>query len=112
MSTRQVSDRNDPIIESRDQLAAPMARGEKPREQWRIGTEPENFVYRTADQRPPSYDDPGGIRHLLLALTRFGWEPVLEGGHVIALSGSAGTRRHRPPGQHEIPVPPPQHSHP
>jgi hypothetical protein len=32
MSTRQVSDRNDPVIESRDQLVEPMAKGEKPRE--------------------------------------------------------------------------------
>ncbi|MBB5705572.1 glutamate--cysteine ligase [Sphingopyxis panaciterrulae] len=102
MSTRQVSDRNDPIIESRDQLAAPMARGEKPREQWRIGTEHEKFVYRTADQRAPSYDEPGGIRDLLMALTRFGWEPVIEGGHVIALSGSDGAISLEPAGQLEL----------
>src|SRR3546814_14526354 len=102
MSTRQVSDRNDPIIESRDQLAAPMARGERPREQWRIGTEHEKFVYRTADQRAPSYDEPGGIRDLLMALTRFGWEPVIEGGHVIALSGSDGAISLEPAGQLEL----------
>jgi len=102
MSTRQVSDRNDPIIESRDQLAAPMAKGEKPREQWRIGTEHEKFVYRTADHRAPSYDEPGGIRDLLMALTRFGWEPVVEGGHVIALAGSDGTISLEPAGQLEL----------
>ena len=39
MSTRQVSDQNDPIIESRDQLAAPMIKGEKPKDRWRNGTE-------------------------------------------------------------------------
>ena len=66
MSTRTASDSNDPIIESRDQLAAPMARGEKPRDRWRIGTEHEKFVYRTADHRAPSYDEPGGIRDLLM----------------------------------------------
>ena len=44
MSTRQVSDRNDPLIETRDQLIAPMAKGEKPREAWRIGTEHEKLV--------------------------------------------------------------------
>src|SRR3546814_10977916 len=87
MSTRQDSDHNDPIIENRDQLAAPMAQGEKPREAWRIGTEHEKFVYRTGDHRAPSYDEPGGLRDLLMALTRFGWEPVIEGGHVIALTG-------------------------
>lgn len=102
MSTRTVSDQNDPIIESRDQLAAPMIQGEKPREAWRIGTEHEKFVYRTRDHRAPSYDEPGGIRDLLMALTRFGWEPVIEGGKVIALSGSDGTVSLEPAGQLEL----------
>ncbi|MEN9718004.1 MAG: hypothetical protein RIQ99_882, partial [Pseudomonadota bacterium] len=44
MSTRQVSDSNDPVIESRDQLIAPMIKGEKPRSAWRIGTEHEKQV--------------------------------------------------------------------
>jgi glutamate--cysteine ligase len=58
MSTRQVSDSNDPLIESRDQLVAPMQRGEKPREAWRIGTEHEKFVYRTADHAAPRMTSP------------------------------------------------------
>ena len=51
MSTRQASDRDDPVIENIAQLAEPMAAGEKPRESWRIGTEHEKLVYCTA--RPP-----------------------------------------------------------
>ena len=102
MSTRQVSDSNDPLIESRDQLVAPMQRGEKPREAWRIGTEHEKFVYRTADHAAPSYDEPGGIRDLLMALTEFGWEPVLEGGKVIAMSGPDGAVSLEPAGQLEL----------
>ena len=85
MSTRQVSDRNDPVIESRDQLIAAMAKGEKPKERWRIGTEHEKFVYCRKDHHAPSYDEPGGIRDLLMALTEFGWEPIYEGENVIAL---------------------------
>ncbi len=102
MSTRTVSDRNDPIVEHMDQLAAPMIGGEKPQDQWRIGTEHEKFVYRTADHRAPSYDEPGGIHDLLMALTRFGWEPVIEGGKVIALSGDDGTISLEPAGQLEL----------
>src|SRR3546814_11525482 len=90
MSTRTASDSHDPIVENRDQLAAPMIKGEKPRDRWRIGTEHEKFVYRLSDHRAPSYEEQGGIRDLLQGLTRFGWEPVIEGGHVIALSGPAG----------------------
>jgi len=102
MSTRQVSDSNDPLIESRDALVAPMQRGEKPREAWRIGTEHEKFVYRTAGHAAPSYDESGGIRDLLMALTEFGWEPVLEGGKVIAMSGPDDAVSLEPAGQLEL----------
>ena len=78
MSTRQVSDRNDPVIEHRDQLLAPMIKGEKPASAWRIGTEHEKLVYATADHHAPSYTEPNGIRDLLMALTDYGWEPVID----------------------------------
>ena len=102
MSTRQASERNDPVIEDVRQLAEPMAAGEKPRERWRIGTEHEKLVYRTADHAAPSYDEPGGIRDLLLAMREFGWEPVEEGGKVIALSGNDGAVSLEPAGQLEL----------
>jgi glutamate--cysteine ligase len=102
MSTRTVSDRNDPPIESKADLIAPMIKGEKPKQLWRIGTEHEKFVYRLSDHGAPSYDEPGGIRDLLMALTRYGWEPVIEGGNVIALSGSDGTVSLEPAGQLEL----------
>ena len=102
MSTRQVSDRNDPAIRSKADLIAPMAAGEKPRERWRIGTEHEKLVYRLSDHGAPSYDEPGGIRDLLMALTRYGWEPVIEGDHVIALSGEDGAISLEPAGQLEL----------
>jgi glutamate--cysteine ligase len=102
MSTRTTSDKPDPFIESRDDLIAVFSGGEKPKERWRIGTEHEKFVYRTADNRAPSYDEQGGIRDLLMALTRYGWEPVYEGGNVIALSGADGTVSLEPAGQLEL----------
>lgn len=102
MSTRQASDSNDPVIESRDQLAAPMAAGEKPQDRWRIGTEHEKLVYRTADHRAPSYDEPGGIHDLLMALREFGWEPIEENGKVIAMGGADGTVSLEPAGQLEL----------
>ncbi|HUD31079.1 MAG TPA: glutamate--cysteine ligase [Novosphingobium sp.] len=102
MSTREVSDREDPVVESLDQLAAPMAAGEKPREAWRIGTEHEKFVYDTADHHAPSYDEPGGIRDLLNNLTEFGWEPIVEGGNVIAMKGADGNVSLEPAGQLEL----------
>jgi glutamate--cysteine ligase len=102
MSTRTQSAGDDPVIESRDQLIGLFERGEKPAERWRIGTEHEKFVYRTADHRAPSYDEPGGIRDLLAGLGEFGWEPVFEGENVIALSGDDGTISLEPAGQLEL----------
>jgi len=102
MSTRQVSDSNDPVIENIAQLVEPMAGGEKPKDRWRIGTEHEKFVYCTTDHHAPSYDEPGGIKDLLLAMREFGWEPVEEGGKVIAMSGSDGAISLEPAGQLEL----------
>jgi len=102
MSTRQVSNRNDPVIENVGQLAEPMAKGEKPPERWRIGTEHEKLVYNRKDHHAPSYDEAGGIRDLLLSLQEFGWEPIEEGGNVIALKGADGNVSLEPAGQLEL----------
>ena len=102
MSTREASDREDPIIESRDQLVAPMQAGEKPPADWRIGTEHEKLVYKREDFRAPSYDEPCGIRDLLMNLQQFGWEPVEENGKVIAMRGDDGTVSLEPAGQLEL----------
>ena len=102
MSTRDTSDKADPIIESRDQLVAPMQKGEKPKDQWRIGTEHEKLVYKSANHHAPSYDEEGGILDILLALQQFGWEPVEENGKVIAMRGEDGTVSLEPAGQLEL----------
>jgi glutamate--cysteine ligase len=102
MSTKTVAKEKAPVIETRAQLIESFARGEKPRERWRIGTEHEKFVYRTADWRAPSYDEPGGIRDLLMGLTEFGWTPIEENGHVIALAGPDGNVSLEPAGQLEL----------
>src|SRR3954447_14937761 len=100
--TTKTDDSASPLIENRDDLLAVFSGGEKPAERWRIGTEHEKFVYRLADHRAPSWDEPGGIRDLLMGLTEFGWEPVLEHGKVIALTGTDGTISLEPAGQLEL----------
>jgi glutamate--cysteine ligase len=100
--TTRTDDSASPLIESRDDLLSVFAGGEKPQEKWRIGTEHEKFVYRLDDHRAPSWDEPGGIRDLLLGLTEFGWKPVLEDDKVIALTGSDGTISLEPAGQFEL----------
>ena len=100
--TTRTDDSESPLIESRADLLSVFEGGEKPPGNWRIGTEHEKFVYRVEDHRAPSYDEPGGIRDLLMGMTEFGWSPVIENGNVIALSGPDGTISLEPAGQLEL----------
>ncbi|MBP6748377.1 MAG: glutamate--cysteine ligase [Xanthomonadaceae bacterium] len=68
----------DTPIADRSELVAYIAAGEKPKADWRIGTEHEKFGFRMDDLRPPSFDGDRGIEALLTGLTRFGWTPVRE----------------------------------
>jgi len=70
---------------SRDDLIGAMAKGIKPRDQWRIGAEHEKFGFDKSTLRRPAYEGESGIKAMLEGLRRFGWAPVLEGDHVIAL---------------------------
>jgi len=102
MSTKTATATDAPVIEHKAQLIDYFARGEKPKERWRIGTEHEKFVFSTKDLHAPSYDEQGGIHDLLMALTDYGWKPVEEAGKVIALAGPDGTVSLEPAGQFEL----------
>ncbi len=102
MTTRTATTKIDPLIESKADLIGVFSKGEKPSAAWRIGTEHEKFVYRTADHGAPSYEEQGGIHTLLIGLTRYGWEPVYEGETIIALSGPDGSVSLEPAGQFEL----------
>src|SRR6476646_3830588 len=101
MTTRTEDSFSRPIA-SRADLLSVFEGGEKRQEDWRIGTEHEKFVFRRSDHGAPSYDEPGGIRDLLMGLTQFGWQPVVENGNVIALAGKDGTISLEPAGQFEL----------
>jgi glutamate--cysteine ligase len=92
----------DTPITDRDQLAAVLASGEKPKADWRIGTEHEKFGFRLDDLMPPTFDGESGIEALLTGLTRFGWEPVQEHGRTIALLKDNASVTLEPAGQLEL----------
>ncbi|MBB4798385.1 glutamate--cysteine ligase [Brevundimonas bullata] len=70
---------------SRDDLIHAMSKGEKPKDQWRIGAEHEKFGFDKSTLRRPAYEGDNGILAMLTGLQRFGWSPVEEAGYVIAL---------------------------
>ena len=100
--TQRTDTGESPPVEDRDDLLSVFSGGEKREDEWRIGTEHEKFVYRLDDHRAPSWQEPGGIRDLLLGLTEFGWRPIEENGKVIALAGPDGTISLEPAGQFEL----------
>ncbi|MBX9708963.1 MAG: glutamate--cysteine ligase [Caulobacteraceae bacterium] len=73
----------DPI--TFDELVGALSKGIKPRDRWRVGAEHEKFGFDKSTLRRPTYEGPNGIQAMLEGLQRFGWAPVEEGGHVIAL---------------------------
>ncbi len=93
---------SDSPITGKAQLVEYVAAGEKPKDDWRIGTEHEKFGFRLDDLRPPTFDGDRGIEALLKGLTRFGWEPVEEHGRTIALLKDGASVTLEPAGQLEL----------
>ena len=90
-----------PVANERE-LVEYLALGCKPASEWRIGTEHEKFGYHLDDLRPLEYEGDRGIRAMLEGLQRFGWQPVMEGGNVIALSMGGASVSLEPGGQFEL----------
>ena len=95
------SGNSDPILDY-SQLVEHLENGCKEREDWRIGTEHEKFVFKLDSHEPAPYSGDWGIASFLNGLTKFGWSPVLENGNVIALTKSNCNISLEPGGQLEL----------
>ncbi len=93
--------RGEPIT-SKSQLIEWIAKGNKPKSEWRIGTEHEKFVYDLKSLRSVPYEGPNGIGKLLSGLVRYGWEPIEENGNIIALTQNGESITLEPGGQFEL----------
>ncbi|MCZ6552336.1 MAG: glutamate--cysteine ligase [SAR324 cluster bacterium] len=92
-----------PSIGAIDELIASFRQGEKPREQWRIGTEHEKIGFYREAREPIPYEGERGIRAILETFAeRFGWQPQLEDGYPIALLRGEASITLEPGGQVEL----------
>ena len=90
-------------IERFEQLAEYIASGEKPAQDWRIGTEHEKFGYDARSLLPLPYEGAASVRAMLEGLRDgFGWEPVLEQGNIIGLTRNGANVSLEPGGQLEL----------
>ncbi len=73
-----------------------------PRSQWRVGGEFERLLLGS-DGEQAGYFSPGGIAELLAYLvSEYGWQPIREGGNIIALSREDSSTTLEPGGQVEL----------
>ena len=75
----------DTPISNKNQLIEFLEAGCCQREEWRIGTEHEKFVFNKSTLAPCSYEGTAGIKSLLVGMQEFGWKPVFEGANPISM---------------------------
>lgn len=78
-------------LSSVSELSAYLAQGSRPKEQFRIGTEHEKFVFFAADNGTVPYSGDASISALLKGMQeRLGWEPIMDGDNIIGLGEQSG----------------------
>ena len=90
-------------------MIARLESGNKPKSDWRIGTEHEKIGFCLKEKTPIPYK--GGIEAILDKLQRFDWAPVYEGDNVIALKRAGASVSLEPGGQLELSGAPLEHVH-
>ena len=90
-------------IEDFAALADLLASGNKPKADWRIGTEHEKFGWLTDTRAPLPYAGARSISALFAGLqARHGWTPLVEGDNVIGLTRNGANISLEPGGQFEL----------
>ncbi len=96
-------DEASPRIAGKQELVEYLEAGSKPAVDWRIGTEHEKFGFLKAGLRPLPYEGDASVRAMLEGLRdRFGWDPIIEGGHLIGLKRDGASVSLEPGGQFEL----------
>ncbi len=92
------------LMDSKSKMVAWLANHATAKDQWRIGTEHEKFLFRKSDFTPVGYDGDSGIRTILTRLKdAYGLRPIMEGENIIGLKDShGGSITLEPGGQFEL----------
>jgi glutamate--cysteine ligase len=100
------------IISKREELEGLFHSWGKPRDQWRVGTEYEKIGIQCDSGRAIPYSGPQGVEAILKGLVeRYQWQPQMEDGHIIALTGARAEIHLEPGGQIELSGEPCQNIH-
>jgi glutamate--cysteine ligase len=91
-----------PPADGPEALAAWFRDRERPRADWKVGLEHEKIALQAGTLEPVPWEGPGGIGAALAAFSRFGYEPFLEDGRIIAAQKSGLTVSIEPGGQVEL----------
>ena len=96
--------RTDQLIEinHKSQLIEFFEKGNKPPDDWGIGTEHEKFLYRRSDLKRLAYSFMPGISVILDHLQKYGWEPIKEKENIIGLKKDGASISLEPGGQFEL----------
>jgi glutamate--cysteine ligase len=95
-------EKESPPVGGIDELAGYFRLREHPRPEWKVGLEHEKIALLTGTLDPVPYDGPRGIGALLGAFSRFGYQPFLEDGRIIATQCTGLTVSIEPGGQVEL----------
>jgi glutamate--cysteine ligase len=89
-------------ITDKKQLVSYIEQGCKAPADWSIGTENEQFVFQIPELTRAPYEGPRGIKALLTAFQKHGWQPILEQGQVVGLNNNGAYISLEPAGQFEL----------
>lgn len=105
-------DETAPRISGKRELVEWFEAGNKPKADWRIGTEHEKFGFTWNDLKPLPYDGKASIKAMLEGLRdQFGWMPIEENGYLIGLKKDGASVSLEPGGQFELSGAPLEHIH-
>ncbi|MCV6575922.1 MAG: glutamate--cysteine ligase [Cohaesibacter sp.] len=92
-------------LENKAELIEAISAGEKPKDQWRIGSEHEKFTFYKNTLAPVPYEGEAGIKRLLEGMEGLlGWKRVEDKGNIIGLIDpvDGGAISLEPGGQFEL----------